>query len=79
MDDEDDPFSARPHAFKLIFEDEGTIDFFADNAADKTRWVAALRSVVGKSKRSTSIPPLWAQTLHAANKERQRVSEANRK
>ena len=68
VEDEDEPFSTRPNSFRVTFDDEinGTdiVDFFADSAEDKAKWMRHLRPIVrgGKSKLNEP-PPQWARLL----------------
>lgn len=77
-EDDDDPFGDRPNSFRLVFEDEVSIDFFADSAREKAKWIAALSRVVGSDGKPTKSAPLWAQMLLSANKARLRQAEKDK-
>lgn len=71
VDDDDEPFSGRPFAFRLVFGSEegpSTVEFCADSSEQKAKWLRLLRNVMtGASKRtSATVPPYWAQVLHNA-------------
>ena len=76
MEDADDPFSSRPHSFRLVFQDGSHIDFFADDGKAKATWVRMLKPIIrgGKNARSTGVPPLWAQLMKASNTDKDKAS-----
>lgn len=78
LEDDDDPYSIRPHSFKVLFEDDSLISFFADTAPEKTRWIRMLKPLIkgGKNAKLSGAPPLWAQELRAINKERAKNAAA---
>lgn len=47
------------NSFRLVFQDDNEIDFFADTAEVKAKWLDVLANVVGKGESRTS-PPEWA-------------------
>lgn len=76
MEDDDDPFSARPHSFRLVFTDESFVDFFADDGEEKLRWLRVLKPIVnvGVKKGMAGPPPVWAQVLKQMNKQKAKMT-----
>ncbi|GAA5986661.1 hypothetical protein JCM5350_001443 [Sporobolomyces pararoseus] len=56
--DVDDDISRMDNSFRLAFKDGGKIDFFADNAELKVKWLEALRQVAGTDAKKGA--PEWA-------------------
>jgi hypothetical protein len=87
IEDEDDPFSTRPHSFRIVFENDIAVDFFADTAEEKAKWMTHLRPIIrgsgarkeSSSRRLNEPPPLWAQSLRALRKEQQQAATAQSK
>jgi len=46
------------HSFRFWFKDGAHIDFFADNADSKTKWLEVLQQVVGTDAKKGA--PEWA-------------------
>lgn len=70
VEDEDEPFSTRPNSFRITFDDEAggvdTVDFFADSAEDKVKWMRLLRPIIrGGKNKLNEPPPQWARSLRA--------------
>ncbi|KAK4702135.1 pre-mRNA-splicing factor RBM22/SLT11, partial [Phenoliferia sp. Uapishka_3] len=59
---EEERYTAHEHTFSIIFIDGTDIQFFADSAEDKERWIAVLGTVVGKKARK---PAPEVQDLHS--------------
>ncbi|GAA5986825.1 hypothetical protein JCM11641_007809 [Rhodosporidiobolus odoratus] len=57
--DEDEQIGRMDNSFRLIFKDGNQIDFFADSAEVKAKWMETLNKVVGKAENKKS-PPDWA-------------------
>lgn len=81
IDDGEEAFFGRPFSFRLVFVDKSEVEFAADTAEEKARWLRHLmplvRGALGSTKtRSSVVPPHWAQVLHQMNKERTKEERA---
>ncbi|GAA6000450.1 uncharacterized protein JCM10292_001521 [Rhodotorula paludigena] len=56
---DEDALGRMDNSFRLVFQDGNEIDFFADTAEVKAKWLDVLANVVGKGESKTS-PPEWA-------------------
>lgn len=54
----DDDINRMDNSFRLAFKDGGKIDFFADIAELKVKWLEALRQVAGTDAKKGA--PEWA-------------------
>lgn len=66
VEDDYDPFSARPRSFQLRFTDNEAIVFSADKDDDKAVWMDTLQGLLGKVPSN----PIWAEMLAQSSKER---------
>ncbi|KAL8286222.1 hypothetical protein RQP46_004710 [Phenoliferia psychrophenolica] len=58
LDLEEERWTAHEHSFLVSFKDGSEIEFFADRAEDKERWIALLTAVIGRKARKAA--PEWA-------------------
>ncbi|BGP12856.1 hypothetical protein JCM10213_005229 [Rhodosporidiobolus nylandii] len=57
--DEDEDVGRMENSFRLVFKDGNSIDFFADDAEAKAKWIEVLNQVIGKAE-NKKTPPEWA-------------------
>ena len=70
---EEGRWTTNDNAFLVIFRDGSEIEFFADSAEDKERWIAVLGTVVGRKARRAA--PEWALRFKKLAVDQASVSE----